>query len=64
MEMKAERRRIWVEKHHGAIGWFYIAQQQDRLLEAGEDEGAKIWALVGKRFEEISAETENEVSLN
>ena len=47
---------LWVEKHHGSNGWFYIAQQQDRLLAEGEDEGAKLWALVGERFKEISAE--------
>lgn len=27
---------LWVEKHHGENGWFYIAQQKDRLLAAGE----------------------------
>ncbi|VVS96091.1 DUF6961 family protein [Erythrobacter sp. EC-HK427] len=46
---------LWVEKHHGADGWFHIAQQQDRLLEAGDFAGVALWRKVGCRFEELMA---------
>lgn len=55
---------LWVEKRHGANGWFYIAQQQDRLLAEGEDEGARLWARVGERFKAITADSAKPVSLN
>ena len=55
---------LLVKKHHGANGWFYFAQQQDRLLHAGEDEGVKLWKNVGERFRAITADTDETVSLN
>lgn len=55
---------LWVEKHHGENGWFYITQQQDRLLADGQDEGVKLWREVGERFKQISADTGSEVKLN
>ena len=45
---------LWVEKHHGENGWFHIAQQQDRLLEAGDRNGVALWNLVGERFETLT----------
>ena len=30
---------LWVEKTHGANGWFYIAQQQDRLIASADRQG-------------------------
>lgn len=44
---------LWVEKHHGKNGWFYIAQQQDRLLAEGEFGGVATWRQVGQRFEQL-----------
>jgi hypothetical protein len=55
---------LLVEKHHGADGWFYIAQQQDRLLAQGEDAGAKLWAQVGKRFDEVTQTRRHSTKLN
>ena len=44
---------LWVEKQHGENGWLHIAQQQDRLLEAGDFEGIKLWRKVRERFEQL-----------
>lgn len=44
---------LWVEKTHGDNGWFHIAQEQDRLLAAGDFDGVKLWREVAKRFEEL-----------
>lgn len=44
---------LWVEKHHGEKGWFYIAQQQDRLLAEGSLDGLAMWRDVGKRYEKL-----------
>lgn len=55
---------LWVEKHHGEEGWFFIAQQQDRLIAEGEDEGARLWAEVGKHFGEIVTGAQKPSSLN
>ncbi|MEE4210017.1 MAG: hypothetical protein V2I43_12195 [Parvularcula sp.] len=48
---------LWVEKHHGENGWLFIAQKQDELLAAGQDEGANLWLKVGESFEKITAKT-------
>ncbi|NYH96284.1 DUF6961 family protein [Novosphingobium marinum] len=45
---------LWVEKHHGDEGDFYIAQQMDRLLEEGDFDGIAMWRQVGERFEALS----------
>lgn len=42
---------LWVEREHSADGWFYIAQQQDRLLAAGDSVGVAMWRKVGEHFE-------------
>lgn len=44
---------LWVEKHHGENGWFYIAQQQDRLLAEAEFDGVAMWRAVSERFEAL-----------
>lgn len=44
---------LWVEKHHAENGWFYIAQQQDRLLADGDFDGVAMWRTVGERFEAL-----------
>jgi len=44
---------LWVEKTHGANGWFYIAQQQDRLIEEGDFAGLPLWQSVQERFEAL-----------
>lgn len=55
---------LWVEKHHGANGWFYIAQKQDHFLAEGDDGGAALWKEVGERFKQIVADTGDEIRLN
>lgn len=44
---------LWVEKTHGEAGWFHIAQQQDRLLAAGDDDGVALWRQVSERYEQL-----------
>jgi len=44
---------LWVEKHHGENGWFYIAQHQDRLIAQGEFDGVAMWRKVAERFETL-----------
>ena len=51
---------LWVEKHHGENGWFYIAQQQDRFLANGELGGVTLWRKVGKRFNALQDARRNE----
>lgn len=46
---------LWVEEHHGKDGWFYIAQQQDRLIAAGDFAGLPLWQSVQERFEALQA---------
>ncbi len=46
---------LWVEKNHGEEGWFYIAQQQDRLLAEGDFGGMKLWRDVDERFKKLQA---------
>lgn len=49
---------LWVERAHGPDGWFYVAQQQDRLLAAGDFDGAAMWSWVGRRLEKLTESTE------
>lgn len=44
---------LWVEKHHGDEGDFYIAQQIDRLLEEGDFDGIGRWRQAGERFQSL-----------
>ena len=44
---------LWVEKHHGEQGWFFIAQQQDRLIAEAEFDGVAMWRKVAERFEAL-----------
>ncbi|MDY6948950.1 MAG: hypothetical protein SXG53_24920 [Pseudomonadota bacterium] len=44
---------LWVEKHYGEKGWFYIAQQQDRLLAEGSFDGVALWRAVGERLGQL-----------
>ena len=46
---------LWVEKCHGDGGWYFIAQQQDRLLAAGDFDGVAMWRRVGLRLEQLRA---------
>ncbi len=48
---------LWVEKNHGEKGWFYIAQQQDRLLAEGDYDGMQLWRDVDERFKKLQAKT-------
>lgn len=47
---------LWVERNHGENGWFFIAQQQDRLLALGDDAGARRWDEIGRRLEALRGE--------
>lgn len=49
---------LWVEKTHGANGWFYIAQQLDRLITEGVFDGLSLWQAVQERFEALRAASE------
>lgn len=44
---------LWVEKAHGDSGWLFIAQQQDRLLAAGDLDGVAMWREVSLRYEQL-----------
>jgi hypothetical protein len=44
---------LWVEKTRGEAGWLHIAQEQDRLLTAGDFDGVELWRSVGERFEQL-----------
>lgn len=45
---------LWVERHHGADGIRYIADQIERNAAAGENGGVALWRAVEKRFVQIS----------
>jgi hypothetical protein len=47
---------IWVEKKHGSEGWFYIAQQMDRLLAVADFDGMTLWKEVSERYEKLTTE--------
>lgn len=47
---------LWVEKKHGSDGWFYIAQQMDRLLAEADLDGVALWKEVSQRFEKLTGE--------
>lgn len=46
---------LWVEKTHGEAGWLHIAQEQDRLLAAGDLAGVAMWRAVGRRYDGLRA---------
>ena len=49
---------LWIEKTHGENGWFYIAQQLDRLITEGVFDGLALWQAVQERFEALQASPE------
>ena len=49
---------LWIEKTHGENGWFYIAQQLDRLITEGVFDGLALWQAVQERFEALRAASE------
>lgn len=44
---------LWVEKHHGDAGGDFIAWKIDQLPRAGEQDGAKLWQDVARRYEQL-----------
>ena len=46
---------LWVERARGEAGWLHIAQEQDRLLQAGDLDGVNLWRAVGERYERLRA---------
>ncbi len=46
---------LWVEKTHGDKGAGFIAAKIRRLIQYGEEDGARLWREVARRFEELQA---------
>jgi hypothetical protein len=44
---------LWVEKHHGDAGGEFIASKIDQLYQAGEQDGARLWQNVARRYEQL-----------
>jgi hypothetical protein len=44
---------LWVEKHHGSDGPNHIAEQVERLAEAGDVEGIAMWKKVAERYDAL-----------
>lgn len=55
---------LWIEKTHAEAGWLFIAQQQDRLLAEGDFDGMAMWREVSRRYDELSAPSQNSRSLS
>jgi hypothetical protein len=45
---------LWVEKHRGADGPRYIAEQIGRLALEGDEAGVEMWRKVAERFDQLS----------
>ena len=50
---------LWVEKTHADAGWFFITQQQDRLLGEGDLDGMAMWREVSRRYAELTSTVES-----
>tara|TARA_B100001179_G_scaffold135235_1_gene97223 strand:+ start:2062 stop:2253 length:192 start_codon:yes stop_codon:yes gene_type:complete len=44
---------LWVDKHHGDAGGEFIASKIDQLYQAGEQDGARLWQNVARRYEQL-----------
>jgi hypothetical protein len=44
---------LWVEKHHGADGPAYIADQIARLATENEPDGVSLWLRVAERYDQL-----------
>ena len=44
---------LWVEKHQGANGPAYIADQIARLATEDEPKGVSLWLNVAERYEQL-----------
>lgn len=47
---------LHVERHHGADGPRFIAEQIERNAAAGEQGGVDLWEAVGRRFSQLHLE--------
>ena len=45
---------LWVEKHHGNAGAEFSASKIDQLSQAGEQDGARLWQDVARRYEQLA----------
>lgn len=45
----------WVENHHGERGADFIQERIEKFEAEGQDEGARLWRQVQKRFAELKA---------
>lgn len=45
---------LWVEKHHGADGRRFIAENVGGLARDGEQGGVDLWREVAARFDQLS----------
>ncbi len=48
---------LWVEKHHGDAGHEFIASRIGQLTLSGEEDGARLWKDVARRFEQLGGRT-------
>ena len=48
---------LWVDKHHGDAGGEFIASKIDQLNRAGEQDGARLWQDVARRYEQLAERT-------
>ena len=46
---------LWVEKHHGEAGGEFIASKIDQLCQDGEQNWARLWQDVARRYEQLAA---------
>ncbi len=45
---------LWVEKAHGSRGPSFIAEKIDLLARSGEEDGARLWREVARRFDSLA----------
>lgn len=48
---------LWVDKNHGDAGGEFIASKIDQLCRAGEQDGARLWQDVARRYEQLAERT-------
>lgn len=51
---------LWVEKHHGADGVHYIADQIATLAQEQDKAGMAMWLEVAERFEALITQPDAE----
>jgi len=49
---------------HGDDAWFHVAMKADALMEAGDMEGARTWALIARRVIDLQKTAPEGTSIN